>query len=42
MTIRSVVETEESWPVPYHLRNAPTQLMKTMGYGANYKYPPGK
>ncbi|KAI8048906.1 DNA polymerase III, clamp loader complex, gamma/delta/delta subunit [Syncephalis plumigaleata] len=40
MTIRSVVETEESWPVPYHLRNAPTQLMKTMGYGVNYKYPP--
>ncbi|RKP27225.1 AAA ATPase central domain protein [Syncephalis pseudoplumigaleata] len=40
MAIRSVVENEESWPVPFHLRNAPTQLMKSMGYGVNYKYPP--
>jgi len=24
--------------VPLHLRNAPTPLMKTMGYGAQYKY----
>ncbi|KAL0471098.1 AAA family ATPase [Neurospora intermedia] len=27
-------------PVPLHLRNAPTRLMKEMGYGAEYKYPP--
>lgn len=27
-------------PVPFHLRNAPTQLMKNMGYGAEYKYNP--
>ncbi len=27
-----------SLPVPYHIRNAPTQLMKEMGYGKNYKY----
>ncbi len=26
-------------PVPLHLRNAPTSLMKEMGYGADYKYP---
>lgn len=26
-------------PVPVHLRNAPTQLMKTLGYGAEYQYP---
>ncbi len=26
-------------PVPLHLRNAPTSLMKQMGYGADYKYP---
>ncbi len=26
-------------PVPLHLRNAPTSLMKKMGYGADYKYP---
>lgn len=25
--------------VPLHLRNAPTKLMKSEGYGANYKYP---
>lgn len=25
-------------PVPLHLRNAPTSLMKKMGYGENYKY----
>lgn len=25
-------------PVPLHLRNAPTGLMKQMGYGADYKY----
>ncbi|KAI0015797.1 P-loop containing nucleoside triphosphate hydrolase protein [Xylariomycetidae sp. FL0641] len=27
-------------PVPLHLRNAPTRLMKEMGYGAAYKYNP--
>lgn len=26
-------------PVPIHLRNAPTKLMKNLGYGKNYKYP---
>lgn len=25
-------------PVPLHLRNAPTQLMADLGYGADYKY----
>jgi putative ATPase len=25
-------------PVPIHLRNAPTQLMKQLGYGEQYKY----
>lgn len=29
-----------SLPVPLHLRNAPTRLMRDMGYGAEYKYPP--
>ncbi len=27
-------------PVPLHLRNAPTKLMKDVGYGKNYKYTP--
>lgn len=26
-------------PVPLHLRNAPTKLMKEMNYGSDYKYP---
>jgi len=26
-------------PVPLHLRNAPTELMKNLNYGAKYKYP---
>lgn len=26
-------------PVPLHIRNAPTKLMKDLGYGATYKYP---
>ena len=26
-------------PVPLHVRNAPTRLMKEMGYGSGYKYP---
>ena len=26
-------------PVPLHLRNAPTKLMKDLGYGTDYKYP---
>ena len=25
-------------PVPLHIRNAPTRLMKDLGYGRNYKY----
>lgn len=27
-------------PVPVHLRNAPTRLMKELGYGVDYKYNP--
>ena len=32
------VEKSGDLPVPLHLRNAPTSLMKEMGYGADYKY----
>jgi len=28
-----------SLPVPLHLRNAPTRLMETLGYGKGYQYP---
>ncbi|HRZ95029.1 MAG TPA: replication-associated recombination protein A [Candidatus Moranbacteria bacterium] len=27
-------------PIPFHIRNAPTKLMKELGYGKNYKYTP--
>jgi putative ATPase len=33
-----VVEKEGDLPVPLHIRNAPTGLMKKLGYGKNYKY----
>ncbi len=33
------VKTTGSLPVPLHIRNAPTRLMKVLGYGKNYKYP---
>lgn len=29
-----------SLPIPIHLRNAPTRLMKELGYGKEYKYNP--
>ena len=32
------VQKEGDLPVPLHIRNAPTGLMKKMGYGKNYKY----
>lgn len=33
-----VVNETGNLPVPLHLRNAPTSLMKEMGYGHDYKY----
>jgi putative ATPase len=32
------VENTTAEPVPLHLRNAPTGLMKSLGYGEGYKY----
>lgn len=39
---RAFQEVRESGnlPVPLHLRNAPTKLMKDIGYGQGYKYTP--
>lgn len=34
-----LVRSTGNQPVPLHLRNAPTKLMKDMGYGHNYLYP---
>ena len=36
--IRETVASQGSLPVPMHIRNAPTRLMKKMGYGRGYKY----
>ncbi len=35
---RAFVETHPSNDVPVHLRNAPTRLMKELGYGHAYRY----
>lgn len=35
---QSVVKQTGDLPVPLHLRNAPTKLMKELGYGDDYKY----
>jgi putative ATPase len=33
------IREQENMPVPLHIRNAPTSLMKELGYGKDYKYP---
>ena len=35
---RAFVREDGTRPVPMHLRNAPTQLMKQLGHGAGYRY----
>lgn len=37
-TAIDIVAQTGNLPVPLHLRNAPTKLMKELGYGAEYKY----
>ena len=37
-TALAAVRQTGNLPVPLHIRNAPTSLMKDMGYGADYKY----
>jgi putative ATPase len=34
------ISESRSLPVPKHLRNAPSSLMKNLGHGKNYKYSP--
>jgi len=36
--VQQVVKNAGSLPVPLHIRNAPTRLMKDLGYGKDYKY----
>ncbi|MDX8409464.1 MAG: replication-associated recombination protein A [Mariprofundales bacterium] len=35
---RKLAQQTPQMPVPNHLRNAPTKLMKTLGHGADYQY----
>ena len=37
-TVRGLIRQTGSLPVPLHIRNAPTQLMKELGYGKGYEY----
>jgi putative ATPase len=38
-TVQQDIQSMPALPVPMHLRNAPTGLMKGLGYGRGYKYP---
>jgi putative ATPase len=35
---RAFVSKDQTRPVPMHLRNAPTRLMRDLGYGKGYRY----
>jgi putative ATPase len=35
---RAFVQEDGTRPVPLHIRNAPTRLMKSLGYGKDYRY----
>jgi putative ATPase len=37
-SVQQDIERTAADPVPLHLRNAPTTLMKGLGYGKNYQY----
>jgi putative ATPase len=37
-TVKQEIKNSGYQPVPLHIRNAPTSLMKKIGYGKNYKY----
>lgn len=37
-SVRELIRTTGSLPVPLHIRNAPTNLMKELGYGKGYRY----
>jgi len=36
--VRAFIERDGTRPVPLHLRNAPTRLMKDLDYGRDYRY----
>ncbi|WP_457355166.1 replication-associated recombination protein A [Roseateles sp. P5_D6] len=36
--VKAFIKQDQTRPVPEHLRNAPTRLMKDLGYGKAYRY----
>lgn len=38
--VQKDIKNFPAYPVPLHIRNAPTDLMKDLGYGKDYKYNP--
>ncbi|KAI8821000.1 uncharacterized protein EV422DRAFT_48997 [Fimicolochytrium jonesii] len=38
--VKQTIEKTTAYPVPLHIRNAPTKLMKELDYGKGYKYNP--
>ncbi|MGZ6988805.1 MAG: AAA family ATPase, partial [Thermoanaerobaculia bacterium] len=36
--VRAFIAEDGTRPVPLHIRNAPTKLMKSVGYGSGYRY----
>jgi putative ATPase len=36
--VKTVIDKHGALPVPLHIRNAPTALMREIGYGKDYKY----
>ncbi len=45
MAIKKAMYVSKEYPqeeIPLHIRNAPTQLMKELGYGKEYNYPPSQ
>jgi putative ATPase len=37
--VQQDIREKRTFPVPLHIRNAPTPLMKGLGYGEKYQYP---
>ena len=38
--VKKTIQDNPGYSVPMHIRNAPTKMMKEMGYGDGYKYNP--
>jgi len=36
--VKDAIDDTGALPVPFHIRNAPTKLMKALGYGKGYRY----